>query len=269
MKNMNFGHIPNGVPVLYALVRFRPFAETEEFANVGVLVCCPELSILDYRMVAPNVNRVPMFFDRFDTVKYKAIIKNFNDALKHLRTTTAHLDGKEKRLNFEAFVHPREAAITMSTYRVVMSDDPKKELDRLFEHYIRQNFDARLSAEKQVENDVKAIIKTTGRNFIARTINERGLSVAFPFVNIRDEKPYKIIKPMYLGHEKVNDVYSHGDVWVGKIKRIRHRLPKQTLFVIDGQTHKNAIDEISAELEKQDIIVRPYDTDSIRMFAIQ
>jgi len=68
---------------------------------------------------------------------------------------------------------------------------------------------------------------------------------------------------------KINDVYSHGDVWVGKVKRIRHKLPKQTLFAIDGNTHAKAISEISGELEKQDIIVQPYNTDNIRLFAIQ
>ncbi|GHA74414.1 hypothetical protein GCM10009007_14250 [Formosimonas limnophila] len=254
---------------MYSLVRFRPFAETEEFANVGVLACCPSLNFIDFKIVSPAANRVPLFFDRFDKARYRTIISEFKETLKDLVFKGLNLDGAGKRLLFQAFVHPREASITMSAYRVVMSDDPSNELSRLFEHYVRQNFDARLSAEKRVENDVKAIIKTTGRSFTTRTISEHGLSVAFPFVNVRDDEPYKIIKPMYLGQEKISEVYSHGDVWVGKIKRIRHRLPKQTLFAIDGNTHKDAINEISMELQSQDVIVQPYSVDNIRLFAIQ
>lgn len=270
MKTQNFGN-PNNIetPVLYALVRFRPFAETEEFANIGVLVCCPKLSFMDYRIVHPNVNRVPQFFDRFERSQYRDIIKEFGKALKHLVERCKELDGAGKRYMFQAFVHPREASITLSTYRVVMSDDPKNELDRLFEHYVRQNFDPRISAEKQVENNVKAIIKATGRNFTSRTISERGLNVTFPFVSTHGENVHKIIKPLYLGHEKLNDVYEHGDVWAGKLKRVRSQLPDLTLFAIDGNRHPRAIREISEELLRQDVFVEPYSPDTIRNFAIQ
>ena len=269
MKTLNFGNPHNNdTPVMYALVRFRPFAETEEFANVGVLVCCPELNFIDYRMIAPQVNRVPQFFDRFDKTQYKAIITDFAKVLKNLVEQGRNTDSKDKRYLFEAFVHPREAVITLSNYRVVMSENPRNELNRLFEHYVRQNFDAKISAEQQAEKAIKAIIKDTGRIFIPKRIGDGEMSVAFPFVNSQAEKLHKVIKPLFLGQEKIQSVYEHGDVWVGKVRRIRHHLPAQTLFTINGNTHKKAIEEITHELQQQDIIVQPYDAERIKLFAI-
>lgn len=33
-------------PCLYSIVRYAPYAETEEFANIGVLLCAPKESTL-------------------------------------------------------------------------------------------------------------------------------------------------------------------------------------------------------------------------------
>lgn len=256
-------------PVLYALVRFRPFAETEEFANVGVLVFCPKLNLLDYRMVDLRAKRVPNFFDRFDHTLYKNIIRKFDEALHYFVETHRHASPANQRHAFEAFIHPREAAITMSTYRVVMSRDPKNELDNLFEHYVRQNFDTRLSAEKQVENNTKVIIQSTGRRFYQKTIGNNGFHVTFPFVQSHGDAIHKVIKPLYLGHDKLSDVYAHGDIWTGKMKRIRNQLPDLTLVAIDGRVHPSAIEEISDELKNQNLIVHPYTPEVIRHFALQ
>jgi hypothetical protein len=258
MKTQNFGHPEQRTPVLYSLVRLRPFAETEEFANVGVLVCCPSLNILDFRMQEPNVKRVLDFFERLDKAKYKADIDYYVDALQFIKKQSEHASKDEKRRVFEAFIHPREGSVRFSEYRVVMSLNPKEELNRLFEHYVRQNFSKDLQAERQQEIDVRNIIKKFGKRFVKQRIEASGVSADFPFVETRNNNVDKVIKPLYLGQETSNKIYAHGDAWVSKVRRIREALPEQTLFTIQGDMSKDPVRDIINELKLHRIIVEPY-----------
>lgn len=45
-------------PCLYSIVRYAPFAETEEFANIGVVVCAPQKHIFLFRLTQSNDARL-------------------------------------------------------------------------------------------------------------------------------------------------------------------------------------------------------------------
>lgn len=50
----------------YKIVRFTPYVETEEFANVGVVLYCPATGVLDYKLAPKRFGRVTSFFDGMD-----------------------------------------------------------------------------------------------------------------------------------------------------------------------------------------------------------
>ena len=45
----------------YALLRFRPFAETGEFANVGIVLLAPEARFFGFRLLK-RYGRITQFF---------------------------------------------------------------------------------------------------------------------------------------------------------------------------------------------------------------
>ena len=268
MNTPIFGTFEQRVPVLYALVRFRPFAETGEFANVGVLVCCPHLNFIDFRMQNPNVKRVIDFFDRFDASRYKAAVKSFERAMADIKQLGESLHSKEKTELFKAFIHPREALMTFSEYSVVMSLNPQGELDRIFEHYIRQNFSKDLQAEHKQEVEIRSIVQRLGKRFVKQRITMHGVSAEFPFVQTRNDTIDKVIKPLYLGQDTANKIYAHGDAWVSKVRRLREALPEQTLFAIQGDMTASPVRDIVDELKSHRIIIEPYrNTQKIETFV--
>jgi hypothetical protein len=53
----------------YAFLRFRPFAETGEFANVGVVLMAAEAGFFDFRLLK-RYGRITQFFYPFDREVY-------------------------------------------------------------------------------------------------------------------------------------------------------------------------------------------------------
>lgn len=48
-------------PCLYSIVRYAPYAETEEFANIGVLLCAPKENYFDFQLTKRNDSRKEFF----------------------------------------------------------------------------------------------------------------------------------------------------------------------------------------------------------------
>ncbi|XLF30659.1 DUF3037 domain-containing protein [Klebsiella pneumoniae] len=42
-------------PCLYSIVRYAPYAETEEFANIGVVMCAPKENFLISRSQSATI----------------------------------------------------------------------------------------------------------------------------------------------------------------------------------------------------------------------
>ena len=38
------------IPVVYAVIKFRPYTETEEFANIGVVACAPDAGFFAFKL---------------------------------------------------------------------------------------------------------------------------------------------------------------------------------------------------------------------------
>ena len=51
-----------GYACIYSIVRFAPFAETEEFDNVGTVLTAPVIRRMRYRRASENLKRVNHFF---------------------------------------------------------------------------------------------------------------------------------------------------------------------------------------------------------------
>ncbi|WP_067278357.1 DUF3037 domain-containing protein [Mitsuaria sp. 7] len=133
----------NQLACCYALVRFMPHSDAEEFVNVGVVVACPQTGFFDFRLKTQNTKRVTDFFGLSPKI-YVAAVLVMNGELHRVKEQLEHQPGGDvatrTRALFEGVTHPREAQVKFSKARVALADSPEAELDRLYKHYVDRTF---------------------------------------------------------------------------------------------------------------------------------
>lgn len=236
--------------VSYAIIRFQPHVETEEFANIGIVLVAPRVGYLDFRLETRRHGRVTAFFDSLEPVAIRTVLKNYHSELKRIRDLAGHVGDGQTRFEFDltdnaehlfrALTKDREGIIRFSDIRFAMTDSPKAKLEELFDYYVRRNFSSSLYREGLLERHVRHVLKLKeiNRNFKRRTFNDGVYSATFPFVEIVDDKPVKILKPIYLGQEDPTRILDHGNKWLFTIKRLKPLLPRDVVFAVEGPTGK-------------------------------
>lgn len=272
----------------YAIVRFMPYPETGEFANVGVVVMSPEARYFGFRFIDRRVARITAFFEELDANVFRNAQRVFIEELTRLRNSFAHrfarLDTSPTELRltnlmFDEMTRPREAIMYLDDPRVILVDDPEQALAQLFDTYVARSFTANPLNEKAVEKRVKAILKAADLDpiFHEETLGAGEFYKArFPFVKVNKlQEPVRAIKPINLAQEDATHLYAHGWEWVGKVRLLRrnHYLPAHVMFAAEAPREKfgaaaAAFAEIKSELERLEVsVVRPDDQDQILSFA--
>lgn len=262
----------------YALLRFRPFVETGEFANVGIVMMAPEARFFGFRLLK-RYGRITQFFHQLDRKVYlegrelfKEELDRFSGELRRLA-----LDGRKTQPDiplarnlFTELVRPREAMLQFAEQRVVLADNPKDKLVQLFDHYIERNFVTKEYQERLLESTVRKLLfrGQMGTQYRPEKIGTPDFTVNFPFVLMADGKAQRIIKPLYLAQGDTTKILNHGGQWVDKVRRLRKRnaLPKDVLFPVTApQTDTKAYDaftEIRDDLVTIDVQVVPANDES-------
>lgn len=257
----------------YALLRFRPFVETGEFANVGIVMMAPEARFFGFRLLK-HYGRITKFFHQLDRKVYldgkrlfKEELDRFTGELRRLA-----LDGRKTQPDiqlarnlFTELVRPREAMLQFAEQRVVLADNPKEKLGELFDHYVERNFVTKEYQERLLESTVRKLLfrGQMGTKYQREKIGTPDFAVNFPFVLMTEGKAERIIKPLYLAQGDTTKILNHGGQWVDKVRRLRKRnaLPKDVLFPITApQAGTNAYDaftEIRDDLIMIDVQVVP------------
>jgi len=255
----------------YAIVRFLPYRETGEFANVGIVMLCPEAGIFEFRLLN-RVRRITAFFEELDAGIYRRAFKDFQAELKRIRNWLAHdatknIDVALAHHLFAELTSPREAMMRFDEVRVVLADDPVRQFEALFGHYVERNFATKAYQEAMLEKDVRKVLAAAqlGAQYRAETLGDKATyHVRLPFVHKEGERAVKAIKPLHLAHEDPTQIYEHGWVWLGKVNRLRdlHFLPEQMLFAVQGPTETTgerfeSFHEITEKMVANDVQVVP------------
>lgn len=266
----------------YAIIRFLPYAETGEFANVGVVLTCPATGYFDARLMpTKNTRRIAQFFDQLDKRIYRESLKYLGDELVRTRDLLRQNDGTNgyevARQAFMELTRPREALLRFSETRVVLSNDEEKTLDKLFARFVERDFANKEYHDKILERGVRDILVRANLReyFKAAEIGDENLHVQMPFVHFRDGRPLLAIKPLDLAKDESNQVYDLGGHWVDRIRRLKkhHLLRGKMLFAVKqptgDETARKAAAEIIEELMEIDGIhvTAPNDFMAITNFA--
>lgn len=229
----------------YAIVRFLPYLETGEFANVGIVMLCPDAGFFDFKMLARG-RRITAFFDKLDAGIYRSAANDFKQELTRIRNWLAHqtdrtMDVELARHLFGELTRQREAMLRFDNVRVVLADDPAQQLDALFGHYVERNFATKEYHEQLLEKSVRKVLAEANlsKQYQALTLGDVATYHAkLPFVHREGERDVKAIKPLFLAHDDPAQIFEHGWMWFGKVGKLRNLklLPEQVLFTVQGPT---------------------------------
>ena len=261
----------------YALLRFRPFTETGEFANVGIVLLAPEARFFGFRLLN-RYGRITQFFKELDKKVYlngrglfKQELERFAAQLRKLA-----LDGRKTvpdvRLAVDLFaelLRHREAVLQFDERRVVLADDPKLKLNALYDHYVERNFVTKEYQERLLEGSIRKLLvrAQVGENYRLEKLGDEDFAVNFPFVRMVDGHADRVIKPLYLAQNDTTKIITHGGQWVDKIRRLRKRqaLPENVMFPVtapamDTRAYR-AFEEIREDLAAARVEIVPAASD--------
>ena len=256
----------------YSIVKFMPFIETGEFANVGVVLLCDDARYFGFKMLK-RYGRVTRFFENIDAHVYTEACKYFHEELTRIRSLlkSGQVDGRRRHVEmsvahqlFEQLVRPREVLMRLEAPRAVLAADPKAKLEELYSFYVERDFATKQYQERLLEKGIRRLLfqENLGNEFTERRIGNDDFHVRFPFVHVKDDQPIKVIKPFYLAHEEPTKILDHGGRWVDRIRRLKRRglLPPHVLFAIEepelGQDSRmEACREICNDLTDQGVVV--------------
>lgn len=266
----------------YAIIRFLPYAETGEFANVGVVLACPATGYFDALLTpTKNFGRITAFFDHLDKRIYRDSLMYIDEELERIRDALSNRTEREGttiiQQTFAELTRPREALLRFSETRVILAENEKQVLDKLFARFIGRDFVSKQYHDKLLERGVQHMLAQANLReyFKPAVIGNDYLHANVPFVYLRDGEPALAIKPLDLAKDKPNQVFEHGGHWVDRIRRLRKYdlLRGQILFAVeeptaaDVDTHQ-AAKEIIAELRENHVeVVLASDSNAITAFA--
>lgn len=266
----------NKLACRYAILRFLPYTETGEFANVGVVLACPATGYFGFKLETRRYARLTHFFRELDRQVYLRAIGAFRDELERLRKVNEQVRDTALRDAFTAMLHPREAILRFGEARALLTGDPAQAVEQLFARYVEHDFVQHEAHEKEMEHKVQQMIKGLALEhpFREERVGDDEYAVRFPFVQVVNDRPKKIIKPFFLAQEDSNAIFNHGDAWLAKLKRLKHRhaLPKHVLFTVKGpekgdRKRLGAFNEVSKELENYADVARAVDKAEILRFV--
>lgn len=241
----------------YSIIRFLPFVETEEFANVGVIMFAPTERYFDFR-ISKKWRRVGTFFEPLERRVFGDGIRAFEEELIRVRIQAKALFERGEGQTavqwlFEDVVRPREALFRFSTVRAVMTEAPQAKLEQLFADYVEHAFATPEYHEVLVEKAVRGVLRREGltARYKPAKLGTGALQFGVPFAEIDESgRVRRVIKPMHLAHEDPIHILDHGNQWLGRLRHLERvkAFPDALLLAVteppaDGDRHA-AFDEV-------------------------
>jgi len=232
----------------YAIIRFLPFPETEEFANIGVVVCLPQLNHFEFRLdTTRRTKRVSDFFDLHHCKSlYVDTLKAIGSELGYFKEAVEQRELKALQA-LELTQKPRETIIRFSGIRAgITQQDTAAIVDDVFAKCVVQPHEIKERREVQLERDVRCYLDALRLSAPFRKDDIGSVDtfqVTLPLVQKRPEQT-RVIKPLFLGQVDPSKVMEHGDKLISRLNRLRKfgDLPDQILVTWDcGEKGSDAL----------------------------
>lgn len=230
---------------VYAIIQFRPFIETGEFANIGVVLMSAKYKYIDFQLLTRS-QRVTNFFAEIDRHVYREAVAAFKEEMeRYVSLINADRHFREISLSstntvemyFSDLLKTREGLIRFDASRVVLTENPNEKLQELFEFYVNRNFVTIEYQQELLEGKVKKILAKEKLNLQSAKVGTTDFSINFPFVKKdKDKHVVGVIKPLHVAQDDSTRILTTGGGWVDRIRRLKKykSLPNDVLFVLNA-----------------------------------
>lgn len=240
----------------YSIIRFMPFLETEEFANIGVLLFSPQTGYISFKLAPKRFARVTNFFDDLDGAIYQKGLEIFENELNRVTIESEYISGKYFIDYFKEVTRPREGVFRFGNLSGVMCDNPSVKLEELYNHYIGREFATKEYREQVMVRTLRAGLR---KNVVEHKFTQQQLhgefntNISLPLVAKLNDH-FKVIKPLAFDQTKPITLLEHGEKWIGRIKRLLNNdtvQPNNMLFTVEKPA-KDKVDlqDAFADVEK-------------------
>ncbi len=275
--------------VNFAAIGFRPYRELGEFVNIGIDAVEARSRYLTYRLISPQkTKRITACFPELELAIYKDGIRRLENELSALSIETnlwaddARQAGKNHPAQSDLFVAmgdmdlfrqltaTRSSTFFYGSRGTRLTDDVDQCLDDLYKRYVEHwNLTPVDYEEKKLTRDLRKLLHANRLDRLYREAPWVGtdvyhVGVPLAFTPKGSELPEKVIKPLNLAQSTPTRVYTRGDEWISKIRRLQRikSLPEGFLFVVkkpEDQECLEAANEICEGLEQLGVQVAAFD----------
>jgi len=201
----------------YTLVRLLPQVDAGEFANIGVVLACPETGYFGFRLMKKQ-RRVTQFFEEMTRDLLTKLRKELTAELAHIQSLVANrLVGQELVQVMQDLAKPRETMVRYAPLRALMTEDPVADLDKLFDRYVQRDLNVVPEYHEQVLTKLvkRALVgERLADAFVVNDVGTEDFHIRLPFVHEREGFTVAVIKPLDLTQDEPTKIYTHGDVWL-------------------------------------------------------
>lgn len=216
----------------YAIIRFLPYPETEEFVNVGVVLACPASHFFGFRLETQR-SRVTGFFPELNKSIFVQGRTHFRAEMERVRvlldrgSNEGVLDFAAQEFNrtFLDVVKQRESIFRFSGVGTRLGEDPEEALDQVFEYYVERQFAQRKEyQETEMVNRLRRDLRQARiPGYRSGHVGNERYEVHFPLLrrNETDQNDFRAIKPLDLAKKDPTSITVHGDEWLAKITHLK------------------------------------------------
>jgi hypothetical protein len=284
--------------VNFAAIGFRPYPEIGEFVNIGLIAVEAKSRYLCYKLVSPQrTKRISACFPEIDLSIFKNGIRRIDSELSTLSIETnlwaddAKPAGKNHPSQSDLFVEDGDIDLFRSLVSVQSSpffygargtrltEDLDECLEQLYRRYVEHwNLTPVDYEEKKLTRDIRKLLHANRLDKMYREAPLVGtdayhVGIPLAFTPRGEDVPEKAIKPLNLAQATPTKIYTHGDEWMAKVRRLKRVkcLPDEFLFVVKkgkDEEQQKAAEEICEGLEQLGATVVEYgDEKGILEFA--
>jgi hypothetical protein len=217
----------------YAILRFLPFVETGEFANVGIVLASANGRYFNFKLLKRK-GRVTNFFELNDNKALRVGLKHVGDELIRVKTQLLSIEAGKASAIFDELTRHREAVFRFDQPRAYLASDGDTALNTLFDLYV-DRVGTKENQEELIEQGLRSLFSDhqLADKFRQETIGDDLFKFTFPFVS-RIQTGVKVIKPLHLTHLEPHRAFDHGLQWAGRVAELKNRdlLDGRILFAV-------------------------------------
>lgn len=205
----------------YAVIRFMPFAETQEFANVGIVLWANDYPNTVLIKLAPApFTRINNFFDDIDGGLYGKARSFMETELERIKHYAKRVDGNELSAVMHELTRKREAVMTFSETGVVLAENGDDILNRLYQTYIGRDLPVtKEQRERLMVRELREQFGSLPFRYKESSVDAGFGKIKIPLVTVIG-RDLRAIKPMSFNQAKPMNIADHGDKWISRVGHI-------------------------------------------------